>query len=89
MRLKLTISGRVQGVCYRWFTRDTAVELGLTGWVRNLPDGTVEAVVEGEKDKLEQLLGWCRRGPDLARVTGIQSEWEEGTGEFRDFTIRH
>jgi acylphosphatase len=89
MRLKLIISGRVQGVCYRWFTRDTSVELGLTGWVRNLPDGTVEAVVEGERDKLEQLLGWCRRGPDLARVTDIQAEWEEGTGEFQDFTIRH
>ena len=89
MRLKLIISGRVQGVCYRWFTRDTAAELGLTGWVRNLPDGTVEAVVEGERDKLEQLLGWCRRGPDLARVTDIQAEWEEGTGEFQDFTIRH
>jgi acylphosphatase len=89
MRLKLIISGRVQGVCYRWFTRDTAVELGLTGWVRNLPDGTVEAVVEGEKDKLEQLLGWCRRGPDLAKVTDIQAEWEEATGEFQDFSIRH
>jgi acylphosphatase len=89
MRLKLVISGRVQGVCYRWFTRDTAVDLGLTGWVRNLPDGTVEAVVEGERDKLEQLLGWCRRGPDLARVTDIQAEWEEGTGEFQDFSIRH
>jgi acylphosphatase len=89
VRLKLIISGRVQGVCYRWFTRDTAVELSLTGWVRNLPDGTVEAVVEGEKEKLEQLLGWCRRGPDLARVTDIQAEWEEGTGEFQDFSIRH
>ena len=89
MRLKLIISGRVQGVCYRWFTRDTAVELGLTGWVRNLPDGTVETVAEGEKEKLEQLLGWCRRGPDLARVTDIQAEWEEATGEFQDFSIRH
>jgi acylphosphatase len=89
MRLKLIISGRVQGVCYRWFTRDTAVELGLTGWVRNLPDGTVEALAEGERDKLEQLLGWCRRGPDMARVTDIQTEWEEGSGEFQDFTIRH
>ena len=89
MRLKLTISGRVQGVCYRWFTRDTAVELGLTGRVRNLPDGSVEAIAEGEREKLEQLLGWCRRGPDLARVTDIQAEWEEGTGEFQDFTIRH
>lgn len=89
MRLKMVISGRVQGVCYRWFTRDTAVDLGLTGWVRNLPDGTVEAVVEGERDKLEQLLGWCRRGPDLARVTDIQAEWEEETGEFQDFAIRH
>jgi acylphosphatase len=89
MRLKLIISGRVQGVCYRWFTRDTAVELGLTGWVRNLPDGTVEAVVEGEKEKLEQLLGWCKQGPDLARVTDIQADWEKATGEFQDFSIRH
>jgi acylphosphatase len=89
MRLKLLISGRVQGVCYRWFTRDTAVELGLTGWVRNLPDGKVEAVAEGEREKLEQLLGWCRRGPDMARVTDIRAEWEAGSGEFQDFTIRH
>jgi len=89
MRLKLLISGRVQGVCYRWFTRDTAVELGLTGWVRNLADGKVEAVAEGERDKLEQLLVWCRRGPDMARVTDIRTEWEEGSGEFQDFSIRH
>ncbi len=88
MRLKLRISGRVQGVCYRWYTRDMAVELGLTGWVRNRPDGTVELVAEGERDRLEQLLGWCRRGPDLARVTDIQAEWEQGTGEFQQFSIR-
>ena len=89
MRLRLKISGRVQGVCYRWFTRDTAAELSLTGWVRNLPDGPVELEAEGERDKLEQLLSRCRRGPDLAQVTDIQAEWEEGTGEFQEFSIRH
>jgi acylphosphatase len=89
MRLKLKISGRVQGVCYRWYTRDTAAELGLTGWVRNLPDGTVELVAEGARGKLEQLLDCCRRGPDLARVSDIQTEWEDETGEFQEFSIRH
>jgi acylphosphatase len=89
MRLRLRISGRVQGVCYRWYTRDTAADLGLCGWVRNLPDGAVELVAEGPREKLEQLLGWCRRGPDLARVTDIQAEWEEATGEFHQFSIRH
>jgi acylphosphatase len=89
MRLRLRISGRVQGVCYRWYTRDTAADLGLSGWVRNLPDGAVELVAEGPREKLEQLLGWCRRGPDLARVTDIQAEWEEATGEFHQFSIRH
>jgi acylphosphatase len=89
MRLKLKISGRVQGVCYRWYTRDTAAELGLTGWVRNLPGGTVELVAEGARDKLDQLLDWCRRGPDLARVSDIQTEWKDETGEFQEFSIRH
>ena len=71
------------------FTRDTAAELGLTGWVRNVADTTVELVAEGDRDKLEQLLGRCHRGPDLANVSDIQAEWEEGTGEFQEFSIRH
>jgi acylphosphatase len=89
VRVHVQISGRVQGVCYRWFTRDAADEIGVTGWVRNLPDGAVELVAEGSRDRIELLLDYCRRGPDLARVDDLEIEWEEPTGEFGGFSIRH
>ena len=74
----LWISGRVQGVWYRESMRLEAVRLGVTGWVKNLPDGRVEAVISGPSERLDQLVEWARRGPPLARVTGIDSEPTEG-----------
>jgi len=88
-RARVVVSGRVQGVFFRSETQDEAVKRGLTGWVRNLPDGRVEAVFEGEKDKVDKLIEFCRRGPPGARVTNVELVWENYTGEFRDFRIRY
>jgi acylphosphatase len=88
-RAHLLVSGRVQGVFYRANTCDEARRLGLTGWVRNLPDGRVEALVEGEEDRLKRLLDWCRRGPPGATVRGVEIRWEDWRGEFADFRIRY
>lgn len=88
-RVQVLISGRVQGVFYRAYTRDQAVARGLTGWVRNLPDGRVAAVIEGDKDKIESLLAWCRQGPPYARVEEVLTEWQPYQGEFSDFRIRY
>lgn len=87
-RVHIYVSGRVQGVFYRSNTRRKALELGITGWVRNLPDGRVEIVAEGEREKLERLIEWCRRGPPLARVDDLEIAWEEPRGEFESFTIK-
>jgi len=87
-RMRAIVKGIVQGVGYRFFVEDRAYELGLTGYVRNLPDGTVEVVAEGDKEVLELLLEHLRRGPRSARVTDVEVEWGEATGEFKDFRIR-
>ncbi len=86
-RAHLIISGRVQGVCYRAFTKDVAVSRGLTGWVKNLPDGRVEAVLEGESDSIERAVAECYKGPPASHVTDIAIEWEEFKGEFSGFDI--
>jgi len=83
----VVVSGRVQGVFFRSDTQDEALRHGLTGWVRNLPDGRVEAVFEGEKDKVDRLIEFCRRGPPGARVTRVEVTWENYTGEFKSFNI--
>lgn len=88
-RLKAIVKGIVQGVGYRFFVEDRAYELGLTGYVRNLPDGAVEVVAEGEEEALKVLLEHLWLGPRLARVTDVEVEWGEATGEFRDFRIRY
>ena len=82
------ISGRVQGVFYRATTRGKAVRIGLSGWVKNLSNGNVEAVFEGEEEAVKELVEFCRRGPPGAKVTGIDVAWERYSGEFRDFKIR-
>ncbi|KGF73718.1 acylphosphatase [Neosynechococcus sphagnicola sy1] len=68
------ITGKVQGVAYRAVTRQVAVQLGLGGWVRNLPDGRVEAVFEGDRQRVEQMLAWCRQGPPAAVVSDVTAE---------------
>lgn len=83
------VAGGVQGVFYRMYAREEATRLGLTGWVRNQADGTVEIVVEGDKDALAEFLEWCRRGPSYAHVTGVQEEYSGATGEFDSFRITY
>ncbi len=87
-RAHALISGTVQGVNFRAATRSQARELGLTGWVRNLPDGRVEAVFEGETDRLETMLAWCREGSPPARVKRVEVDWERPEGGFDGFSIR-
>jgi len=86
-RAHLIIEGRVQGVFFRDTTRREAVGLGLRGWVKNRFDGSVEVIAEGPKDKVENLVQWCRQGPPAARVTEINRIDEEFTGEFDAFRI--
>lgn len=89
MRVNIFVAGLVQGVFFRSQTKNKAEELGLLGWVRNLADGRVEILAEGEKDKLEKLVNWAKKGPDLARVDGLETNWQEFKGEFEDFEIRY
>ncbi len=86
-RVSLRIRGKVQGVFFRESTRIEASRLGLTGWVRNRDDGSVEAVAEGEPAALEEFIRWCHRGPQAARVTDVERAEGEPTGEFRAFTV--
>jgi acylphosphatase len=88
VRAHLHISGIVQGVGYRWHTRRQAQGLGLTGWVRNLPDGRVEAVFQGAREQVERMIQWCRRGPEDAQVSDVAVVYEEPSAEFPDFGIR-
>lgn len=86
-RAHAIVTGIVQGVAFRWSARDRASELNLTGWVRNRRDGSVEAVFEGEKDDIEQMLAWCNHGPISAVVENVDVEWQPPRGEFRAFCI--
>jgi acylphosphatase len=88
-QVHLIIHGYVQGVFYRASTRETASRMGLSGWVRNLPDGNVEAVFEGPVDRLHNMIEWCREGPPGARVTRIEEKWSDYTGEYRGFSVRY
>lgn len=94
IRAHVFVSGVVQGVFYRAYTQQQAQKLGLKGWVRNLPDGRVEAVFEGEKDRVEKMIEWCSKGPPGAGVEGVEIG-EIGPAphgvrgsEIRDFKIR-
>lgn len=84
----LLVHGHVQGVWFRESTRQEAARLGLTGWVRNNPEGTVELVAVGEDDRLAQLIAWAHRGPRAARVDRIDLSWDEPPGAFAEFTVR-
>jgi len=88
VRVHLTIEGRVQGVFFRTSTLDQAARLGLKGWVRNCPDGSVEVVAEGERKKIDSLVDWCRHGPPGAHVRNVRLQWENFQNEFSDFRIR-
>lgn len=86
-RATLRIHGKVQGVFFREGSRAEAIRLGLTGWVRNLPDGTVQAVAEGEPAALEDFIRWCHRGPPSARVSQVERTDGAPSGEFPSFTV--
>lgn len=88
MRLSAIVHGRVHGVFFRDFTQRQARSLGLSGYVRNLPDGTVEAVAEGPQEALEKLLGQLRVGSPEARVDRVDSHWTDHSGEFDRFEVR-
>ena len=88
VRAHVLISGRVQGVFFRIETRYRALRSNISGWVRNTSDGRVEAIFEGEKEDVEKLIEFCRKGPSGARVTKVDVQWEEYTEEFSDFKIR-
>lgn len=88
-RVNIFVAGLVQGVFFRSQTKNKAGELGLFGWVRNLADGRVEILAEGEKDKLEKLIDWAKKGPDSARVDGLEINWQEHNDEFKDFEIKY
>lgn len=89
VKAHVIVSGRVQGVYFRGNTRNEARKYGVTGWVRNLPDGRVEAVFEGEKEDVDKIIEFVRHGPPYAKVTDLKLEWQDYTGEFKDFRIHY
>ncbi len=86
-RLEAIVHGFVQGVFFRHNTRIEASQLGLTGAVRNLPDGTVRVVAEGPRERLDRLLAWLERGPEFAHVERVDAEWGDAGGTYSDFRI--
>lgn len=88
-RAHIFVSGRVQGVFYREKTRKTAEKLGVTGWVRNLADGRVEAIFEGDRSSVEKMVDWARKGPIWAKIEALDVIREDHQGEFKGFEIKY
>lgn len=88
-RAHIVVSGRVHGVFFRAKTQEKAQQVGVTGWVKNLSEDRVEAVFEGEKPQVEQLVKWAKKGPPGAIVNDLDLSWEEYQGEFTNFEIRY
>jgi acylphosphatase len=86
-RVHVVISGQVQGVWYRASTKEKAEELGLTGWVKNIAHGNVEAVFEGDESTVNEMIAWCRKGPPLAQVINVKVTRQRFGGEFVEFTV--
>jgi len=86
-QLQLMVRGRVQGVYFRASAQREARRLGLTGWVKNRADGSVEIVAEGEEVAIRELYGWAQKGPGAARVDRVDTRWRSFTGDFPDFRI--
>ncbi|MDP1629737.1 MAG: acylphosphatase [bacterium] len=87
-RLRVKVFGDVQGVFFRYAAEEKARILGLAGWAKNTDDGAVEILAEGDEKRLKEFLDWCYLGPPTAKVEKTEVEWEEATGEFKDFEIR-
>ena len=88
-RAHVFVSGRVQGVSFRWYTQRKAQELGLTGWVRNLWDGRVEVIFEGEEKAVRDAVAWCHSGPPSASVDDLEIKYETPSGEFNGFRVTY
>jgi len=88
VQLHAIVHGRVQGVSFRYYTTLRAVELGIVGWVQNLPDGTVEVAAEGTRQQLDSFADYLRQGPSGARVMSVDMDWHPAAGNFNDFVIR-
>ena len=89
VRAHAIISGRVQGVFFRMETKRAADRFGVSGWVRNQRDGTVEAIFEGDQDKVDAVLEWCNEGPPSAKVTDVNVQWQDYAGEFNKFDVSY
>lgn len=83
------VGGKVQNVAYRVYIQDAAAELGITGWIKNLPDGTVELVAQGTPDTLKELVEYLHEGSLLAAVESVSIDWRSAKKLFEDFSIRH
>lgn len=88
-RVTVTITGDVTGVGYRYWARKSAQILGLTGYVKNIETGRVEAVFEGDEEKVREMAEKCKKGPEVALVTKLGEKWEEATGEFTGFEVKY
>lgn len=88
-RAHVLIEGMVQGVFFRAYTKETAKSLNLSGWVKNCWDGRVEAVFEGDKKNIEEIIKWCYKGPSSASVIKVEVSWEKYTGDESGFTIAY
>ncbi|MGD0917612.1 MAG: acylphosphatase [Thermodesulfobacteriota bacterium] len=89
VRARVIIEGRVQGVFFRHHTREIALQLSVKGCVKNRRDGHVEAIFEGDKERVDQIIQWCLRGPSEAKVTKVHQFWEDYRGEFEDFSVTY
>ena len=89
VRAHVMISGRVQGVFFRAYTQRAAQERGIKGWVMNTRDGRVEAVFEGEKVKVEDMIRWCHQGSPMSQVSNVSVGWEEYLDEFDGFRVNY
>jgi acylphosphatase len=87
VKAHVLITGKVQGVYFRYKTRDEAKKYGVNGWVRNLPDGRVEAVFEGNKENVDELIDFAGKGPSGAKVLDVNVNWQDYSGEFKDFKV--
>jgi acylphosphatase len=89
VRVHIWVTGRVQGVYFRYAVEEEARDRGITGWVRNLPDGRVEGVFEGDETGVQEILTYCHKGPQYARIDHVEVREEPSRGEFSGFEIRY